>query len=93
MSSLYKKLGQNSWKAYEASQFLSIYRAFGIQYKCYEMLCIMARGEFPIYPYEVKCVANYYDTSELKQLLLDYYYANENEQADHYKECADMLED
>lgn len=93
LSSLYKKLGQNSWKAYEASQFLSIYRAFGIQYKCYEMLCIMARGEFPIYPYEVKCVANYYDTSELKQLLLDYYYANENEQADYYKECADMLED
>ena len=64
-----------------------------MQYECYEMLCIMARENFPIYPYEVRCVTDYYDTSELKQLLLDYYYENNNEQADNYKECADMLED
>ena len=93
LEKLYRKLGQTCWKAYEASNFLTVYRAFNMQYECYEMLCIMARENFPIYPYEVRCVTDYYDTSELKQLLLDYYYENNNEQADNYKECADMLED
>lgn len=93
LKSLYKKLGQDRWKAYQASNFLTVYSAFNMQYECYQMLCIMAREAFPIYPYEVQCVTDYYDTSELKQLLLDYYYQNNDEQSDYYKKCADMLED
>ncbi len=92
LKTIYKKLGRDYWHSYAASSLLEIYSCFGMGCECYEMLCIMAKNEFPLYEYEIKCVQNYYDTSKLKELLLNYYYSNNNEQADRYKKCADMLE-
>lgn len=53
----------------------------------------MVDDEFPIYECEIKpIIGKGIDTSELKEKLLNYYYRNDNEQADRYKKCADMLE-
>lgn len=93
LKDLYKKLGRDCWQSYEARELFSIYCVFNMTYECYQMLCIMAKKEFPIYEYEIKYVVGYYDTSELKELLLNYYYRNNNEQADRYSKCADLLED
>lgn len=92
LTDLNKKLGRDYWHSYEASELFSIYSVFNMTYEGYQMLCIMAKNGFPIYEYEIKHVVDYYDTSELKELLLNYYYSNNNEQADRYKKCADMLE-
>lgn len=56
-------------------------------------MLIMVDDEFPIYECEIKpIIGKGIDTSELKEKLLNYYYRNDNEQADRYKKCADMLE-
>lgn len=93
LKTLNNKLGRYSWHSYEASNLFSIYACFKMTTECYQMLCIMAENKFPIYKYEIEHVQDYYDTTKLKELLLDYYYSNDNEQADRYKQCADMLED
>lgn len=93
LKNLYRKLNIFEFYAYEARRFFRIYEQFNVYFKAYEMLCIMAKNEYCITKNEIEFVQNHWDTKELKELLLAYYYRNENSLADRYGELAEILED
>ncbi len=93
IKSLQTQIGSHEFRAYEASAFCEIYIIFEMRHHAYEMICIMAKNGYYISEKEIQFVVNYYDTSKLKKILLDYYYQNDTELADHYNKFADMLED
>lgn len=92
LKELYRQLGQDSWKSYEANTLFQIYRAFDMKWNCYDMLCIMAKHGFPINKDKILYVSDYYDTLTLRILLQQYCDCNNNETSNQYKKYADLLE-
>lgn len=93
LSKGYAKQGKGNFHGYELSSFLKIYEVFELYYEYYLALCRMVEDKFPLYEYRVKVIiGKVCDTSKLKELLLNYYYVNNDEMSDEYKKCADLLE-